>query len=132
VKEPVDADTSAMVLTLDSFLTFGDELRAKIIEEATSLAINDQNIEAEDRRHIIFCPIESLEEILTISTEDDLLATLKAARDEKYVGWRLREIHRNATARMETIEPKKYPFDLAGLLPWWTRFDEFKEVKDVE
>jgi hypothetical protein len=29
VKEPVGADTSAMVLTLDSFLTLSSELRAK-------------------------------------------------------------------------------------------------------
>ena len=87
-----------MVLTLDSFLMMDRELKAKIIEEATSLADEEGNITAEDRRHILFCPIHGLEEILCLSTEDAFLATLKAAREEKYVGWELREVHRDQAA----------------------------------
>jgi hypothetical protein len=132
VKEPVDADTSAMVLTLDSFLTMNRELKAKIIEEATSLAEKEGDIAAEDRRHIIFCPIQGLEEVLSLSTEDTLLTTLKVAREEKYIGLELREINREEAAGKEKIEPKKFPFKLDGLLPWWKRSDEFKEAKKAE
>src|SRR5260370_41781995 len=77
------ADTSAMVLTLDSFLMMSRELKAKIIEEAAALADKDGDIAVEDRRHIIFCAIDGLEEVLSISTEDRFLETLKAARDDK-------------------------------------------------
>ena len=132
LEEAVDAGASAMVLTLDSFLTMNRALKAKIIEEATSLADKEGNITAEDRRHILFCPIQGLEEILCRSTEDAFLATLKAAREEKYVGWELREVHRDQTAEKEPIEPKKFPFELDGLLPWWKRANESNEVKEAE
>ena len=132
VKEPVDADTSAMVLTLDSFLTMNRELKAKIIEEATSLAEKEGDIAAEDRRHIIFCPIHGLEEVLSFSNENSFLATLRAAREEKYIGWELRAINREEAAGMEKIEPKKFPFELEGLLPWWKRSNEFEDAKEAE
>jgi hypothetical protein len=49
------------------------------------------------------------------------LATLKAARDAKYIGWEFREINRAEAVGKEKIEPKKFPFELDGLLPWWRR-----------
>ena len=131
--EAVGADASAIVLTLDSFLTIGDELKAKIIEEATSLADKEGDITVEDRRHILFCPIQDLEAIISRSTEDAFLATLKAARDDKkYVGWGLREVHRDKNAEKEPIEPKQFPFKLDDLLPWWKRVDELNEAKEPD
>jgi hypothetical protein len=132
LKEPVEADASAMVLTLDSFLTVNRALKAKIIEEATSLAEKEGDIATEDRRQIIFCPIQALEEVISLSNEDSFLATLKAAREEEYIGWELPEINRREAAGKEEIEPKKFPFELDGLLPWWRRANEFKEAKDSE
>jgi hypothetical protein len=125
VKEPVDADTAAMVLTLDSFLTMGGELKAKVIEEATSLANKEGDIVAEDRRQVIFCPIDALEGVLSTSTEHSFLETLKAALREEYNGWQLREISRNEAAGKDKIEPKKFPFELGGLLPWWKRSKDY-------
>jgi hypothetical protein len=127
VKEAIDADTSAMVLTLDSFLTTNRELKAKIVEEATFLAEREGNISAEDRRQIIFCPITGLEEVLSRSTEDGFLVTLKAAREDKYLGWELSNINREEAAGNK-IEPRKFPFKLDDLLPWWRRSSAFKEA----
>lgn len=132
VKEPVDAETSAMVLTLDSFLKMNRELKAKVIEEATSLAEKEGDIAAEDRRRVVFCPMHGLEEVVSLSTEDSFLATLKAAQEEKYIGWELREITREEKTGKEKIEPKKFPFELDGLLPWWKRSHQLKEAKDLE
>ena len=128
VKELVDADTSAMVLTLDSFTTMNRELKAKVIEEANSIAEMEGDIAAEDRRHIIFCTIQGLEEILSRCTEEAFLATLNATRKEKYLGWELPQINQEEAAGKEKIEPKKFPFELDGLLPWWTQFNELKEA----
>jgi hypothetical protein len=130
LEETVDADSSAMVLTLDSFVTINHELKARIIEEATSLADKEGNIMAGDRRHILFCPIQGLEEVLCRSTEDTFLATLKAAREEKYAGWELTGVHRDQTAEKEPIGPKQFPFKLNGLLPWWKRINEFNQTKE--
>jgi hypothetical protein len=129
-QEAVDADVPAMVLTLDSFLTMDHELRTKIIQEAASLADKEGNILSEDRRHVFFCPVQGLEEILSRATEDTFLATLKVAREEKYLGWDLRDIHRDQTAGKDPIEPKKFPFELGTLLPWWNRFHDSKETKE--
>ena len=84
-----------------------------------------------DRRHIIFCPIQGLEAVLSLSTEDRFLATIMAAREEKYVGWELREIHRKEQEAVEkaNTEPKEFPFELDELLPWWKRTNEFEEAK---
>jgi hypothetical protein len=129
LEEAVDADSSAMVLTLDSFLMMDRELKAKIIEEATSLANEEGNIAAEDRRHVLFCPIQGLEEILCLSTEDDFLAALKTAREEKYADWELHNVHRDRTAEKDPMEPKQFPFELDSVLPWWKRSDEFNKSK---
>ena len=81
---------------------------------------------------MVFCPIQGLEEILCRSTEDAFLATLKAARQEKYVGWELREVHRDQAAENELMEPRQFPFRLDGLLPWWDRANEFNEANEAE
>jgi hypothetical protein len=77
----------ALVVTLDSFLTMNRELRAKVIEEANALADKQEGIIDDDRRAIIFCPVAGLEEVVSRTDEDGFLAYLKAARDQKYVGW---------------------------------------------
>jgi hypothetical protein len=99
LEEAVDADASAMVVTLESFFPINRELREKIIEEAISFANKEGNITAEDRRHILFCPIYGLKEILCRSTEETFLSTLTAAREAKYVGWELHDVHRDQIAQ---------------------------------
>ena len=118
-------------LTLDSFTTLDRELKTKIIEEKNSVAETEEEIVAEDRRHIIFCSIEGLEEVLSRCTEDALLATLTAARKEKYVGWELPQINQEEVAGKK-IKPKKFPFELDGLLPWWKEFDELEDAYEED
>lgn len=130
IAETVDVDTAAIVLTLDTFMTMNRELKAKIIAEANAMADKEEDISVQDRRHIIFCPIVGLEEILSVSTEDDFLASLRAARAEKYVGWEFREINRDELKHKERIEQKKFPFELDGLLPWWDRVKDIREKKE--
>jgi hypothetical protein len=85
--EKVDADTAAMVVTLDSFYTINFQLKEKIISEANALADKEEDIIADDRRTIIFCPIEQLEPIVSRTNEDGFLALLKTSREQKYAGW---------------------------------------------
>jgi hypothetical protein len=120
VKEKLTAEAYAMVLTLDTFLTLNHELLANVLKEANNRADKEQGILTEDRRPVVFCSIQDLESILSIATEDTFLAALKAAQDEKFLGWRLREIHRDTAAEKDR-EQKKYPFTLDKVLPWWGR-----------
>jgi len=131
VKETIDADTAAMVLTLDTFMTMDRGLKDTIIAEAIALADKEGDISADDRRHIIFCSIYSLEVVVSTSTEDIFLASLKAARQEKYIGWEFQEISREEARDKEKIEQKKYPFGLDEVLPWWKRTHDVVEKKNV-
>jgi hypothetical protein len=126
--EVVDADTSAIVLTLDSFHTIDDALRAKIIKEANSRADKDGNIVEADRRIVVFCTIEDLEAVVCASTEDGFIATLKATREKKYTNWELGAVHRDQETGL--VEPKPYPFKWDELLPWWERAKEFERSKE--
>lgn len=129
VEELVDAGTAAMVLTLDSFMTMNKDLKAKVVKEADVLADKEEGITAEDRRHVIFCPIQGLEEVVSITNEDGFLKALKATREEKYDGWEFRELSRDALKDEEKIEQKKFPFELDGLLPWWKRISEVRAAR---
>lgn len=111
--------TYAMVITLDPFAMMDRALRASIFQEASNLADQEGDIIGEDRRHVIICPISELEVVLQTSNEDILLASLQAAQREQYVGWQLREIHRDTEGARQFGPARAFPFDLGELLPWW-------------
>jgi len=123
VKEDLTVDCHAIVFTLDSFMQMARDPRNKIFAEANALADEDGSITLEDRKLVVICPIYDLEAILTRSTEDSFLSSLKASREEKYQGWMLREIHRDAGSAEKFGKPKPYPFAMEKVLPWWSRFD---------
>ncbi|GKX33723.1 MAG: hypothetical protein MnENMB40S_13410 [Rhizobiaceae bacterium MnEN-MB40S] len=121
IDESIDPEASAMVLTLDSFLTLSRKLKADILREANLLADKDGSIVDEDRRQVVFCSIQTLEEILSISNESEFLDTLKAARQEKYDGWEISSIYRDQSSGSRQSTQKPFPFALDDLLPWWER-----------
>jgi hypothetical protein len=125
-KDALADDAYPMVITLDSFIMMSPQLSASILREATRLADEEGDITPEDRRYIIYCPIQALEEVLQRGNRDTLLAALKAAGEEKYKGWMFREVFRAITKDMELGSPQKFPFDLDPVLPWW------KNVRNLE
>lgn len=130
VKEPVDNDTAAVVLTLEAFGLMDQGLKGKIIEEAGLLADKEGNIVPEDRRHIVFCPINGLEPVLVRSSEDSFLNALRATREEKYIGWELVSVSKKEAEGKEKIDRKKFPFELHDLLPWWKRVDDLRKAQE--
>ena len=112
-------------------MQMGRDPQNKVFAEANALADEDGNISAEDRKPVVICPIYDLEFILSRATEDSLLASLKASNEEKYQEWMLRDVHRDTGAAKEFGKPKPYPFNLEGVLPWWSRFDELSEEEDA-
>ncbi|MFZ0457133.1 MAG: hypothetical protein WAM17_01545 [Rhodoplanes sp.] len=131
LEEHLAADCHAVVFTLEPFLQMGRDPQNKVFAEANALADEDGNIAPEDRKLVVICPIYDLEFILSRATEDSLLASLKASNEEKYQRWMLREVHRDTGAAKEFGKPKRYPFDMRNVLPWWTRFDEFNDQEDA-
>ena len=43
----------------------------------------------------------------------------------------LSEVHRDTGAVEEFGKPKRYPFDIKNVLPWWSRFDELSDEEDT-
>ena len=124
-KDALADDAYPMVVTLDSFFMMSPQLSASILAEANRLADEEGHILPEDRRYIIYCPIQALEEILQRGNRDTLLTALKAASEENYKGWMLREVFRAVTKDAD-LEPQKYPFDFAPILPWWDNLDKIE------
>jgi len=118
-KDALADDAYPMVVTLDSFFMMSPQLSASILDEANRLADEEGGLTPEDRRYIIYCPIQALEEVLQRCNRDTLLAALKAAAEEKYKGWMFPEVFRAITKDMDLGPPQKFPFDLDPVLPWW-------------
>ena len=132
VEEDLAADCHAVVVTLDPFMQISRDPQNKVFAEANALADEDGNITPEDRKFVVICPIYDLESILSRATEDSLLASLKASSEEKYQkNWMLSNVHRDTGAAKEFGKPKRYPFDMENVLPWWTRFGELDDDEDA-
>jgi hypothetical protein len=122
IAEKVRPDVHALVLTLDPWLVMAADLREKVIETATNIAKQkDPGIIAEDRRKVVFCSIEELESMLARGDEDSFLSALSAAREDQFKGWALPAVQRQV--QKEQGEPRKFPFDLGEVLPWWRKTD---------
>jgi hypothetical protein len=123
----VAPDATAVVLTMEPWTQMSGELRELVIAEANEMAADKEpDMTEEDKRRPVFCPIQDLDELLAISTEDQLLQTLQMASEEKYLSWGARQL-RKKIAPEDTRKP--VPFDLGELLPWWKCIEERKEAR---
>ncbi len=129
--DDVADDCCAMVITLDTFMPIARDLNNKVLADANALADEDGGIAPEDRKHVVICPIRDLESILSRATESSLLASLKASGEEKYQDWMLYNVHRDTGAAKEFGKPKRFPFDLENVLPWWGRLNELKKREET-
>jgi hypothetical protein len=126
-KDALADDAYPTLITLDSFSMMSPQLSASILDEANRLADEEGDITLEDRRYIIYCPIQELEEVLQRGNRDTLFAALKAAGEEKYKGWMFRDVFRAITKDMDLGPPQKFPFDLAPFLPWWENINKLED-----
>lgn len=114
----VAPNASAVVLTMDAWTQVSQELREIVIAEAGAIAAaKEPEMSEEDKRQPVFCPIEELDDLLTSSTEEQLLASFRAATEDRYQGWNIREVRNSAVPKLE--KRKAFAFDLDELLPWW-------------
>src|ERR1700733_13439507 len=131
VEEDLAADCHPVVVTLDPFMQISRDPQNKVFAEANALADEDGNIAPQDRKLVIICPIYDLEFILSRATEDSLLASLNASNEQKYQGWMLSNVHSDTGAAKEFGKPRRYPFHIEKVLPWWTRFGEIDDEEDA-
>jgi hypothetical protein len=123
-------DAAAIVLTMEAWTQMAGPLRKRITDAADAMAkAKDHEITEEDKRTPIFCPIQDLDELLMVSTEDELLQTFRTAVEEKYLGWGARSVRSQIAA--ETEKRKDLPFKLSDVLPWWDKIGEARGARDA-
>ncbi|MEI9409913.1 hypothetical protein [Mesorhizobium salmacidum] len=114
----VTPDAPAIVLTMDAWGQVSRELRDTVVAEAEKIAAaKEPEITEEDKRRPVFCPIQELDDMLTVSNEEQLLAAFRAATDVYYQGWNIGHVRSDAVPELET--EKSFLFDLGEFLPWW-------------
>ena len=121
---PVSPNAYAVVLTLDDWLVMAPELQVEVINAATKLLASteeDAQIMAEDRKAPIFCTIEDLELTLSHNDENGTMIALAASLTPQHRHWQLHSIARDLG--LQVAEQRGYPFDLGGVIPWWTRIE---------
>lgn len=110
-------DVTGVILTLDSWTQMGGKLRDKLIAEAKVYsAQKDSSITEADMRMPVFCPIQELDDILSISSADQLLETFRRMTEIDSLGWNIRQKRDEVGPRQEA---KSYPFDPGELMPVW-------------
>lgn len=120
----VDPTTAGILLTLDNWTTMSGELQTELLGLARERsAAQHPEVLDEDRRRIVFCSVEELEQTLAGANEDQFLADLRLSVEDRYAGWILLNVHRDAFGEPKAM--RLYPFNdrLGDVLPWWDELD---------
>lgn len=117
LKHDVAEDATGVILTLDSWTQMGGKLRDKLIAEAKVYsAKKDSSIKEADMRTPVFCPIQELDDILSVSDAGQILATFRRMTEIDSLSWNVRQKRDEVGPRLPA---KKYPFDPGELMPLW-------------
>lgn len=120
----IDNATAGVLLTLDNWTSMSSELQRQLIQIA-GVRVGERypEITPEDQRPIVFCSIEELEQTLAGADETQFLADLGLATEDRFAGWLLPNVHRDATG--DGLANRPYPFAdrLGEVLPWWDDLD---------
>jgi hypothetical protein len=113
---PVSDQAIGVVLTMDGWMQMAKGLRDAAIARARELAAPDANITDADMRRVVFASVQELNDTLAQTERSEFLAVLGHAITDKYDGYGLPEVARDCGVGLVR---KKYPMDVAALLPWW-------------
>lgn len=120
---PVAPDAIGIVHTLDQWLQMSAELYVQCVAAARAIVQEEgwDVIEA-DMRNVIVCPSLELEDTLSISDEEMLLATFRRLQREDRWGWSAYNVRRELGNLPDN--PKDFPFDMGDVMPWWRQHFE--------
>jgi hypothetical protein len=123
----IAANARCIILTMEPWMQSSSELQAEVFNRAKLSLSDEPDISEADMRPVIFCPIQNFIDVMSISTEEELLATFDNATLPQYAGWGIREIRRVTTER--TLA-KPFPLEIHGMLPWWKRYEEEEQIEN--
>lgn len=122
IDHDVAEDVTGVILTLDSWTQMGVNIREQLIAEAKVYsAKRDSLITDVDMKSPVFCPIQELDDILSISDADQLLATFRLMTEAEGLSWNIRQKRDQVGPR---LKHKPYPFHPGELMPMWAKLSE--------
>jgi hypothetical protein len=123
--EPVAANAHGVLLTMETWFAMAKELQAKAVEDARAKAAGDPNITDADMRPIVFCAVSELEDTLGWADEDSFLDLLKRSSEERFRGWSIMAVQREAQLQAQK-KWRKFPFSMEEVMPWWSKIEDTK------
>lgn len=122
LKHDLAEDVTGVILTLDPWTQTGGKLRDKLVSEAKVYSVSkDSSIVEADMRTPVFCPIQELDDILSVSNADQILATFQQMTEIDSFSWNVRQKRDEIGPRLAA---KPYPFDPGDLMPLWAITNE--------
>lgn len=115
--ETVAPDAYGVILTMDSWFHLEDNQLPALRAEAEALLVDEPDMLPEDKRDVIFCSIGELDDLLAVSTEDEVLETLAKTRLPEFRAWQLTTIRNPGYAL--TLPARKFPFKVGEVIPLW-------------
>lgn len=130
----VSTTAMGMLVTFDQWLMLGGSLENEVLRRANLLADNDPDIESVDRRKVIFCSIDEIEELFAATSESAVFSALRSTAESKFRGWRVPSILRDLGGFRD--DAVSFPFPMEEVLPWWpnlsARISELKKRRLAE
>jgi hypothetical protein len=115
----VHPDAVGIVLTMDPWLEISNH-RDRVFAEARKLSeAMDSEILEEDRRHVLFCPIDDYEITLQRASDESFLNAILASTKPEFNGWSLFNVHQQTTQNKDIRH--RYPFEarIGEINPGW-------------
>ncbi|MGZ2475520.1 hypothetical protein [Sinorhizobium medicae] len=120
--EKVAPDAHGIILTMENWFQI-DRLQLPALRaEAEALCADEPDMLPQDKRDVIFCSIEALDDVLAVSNEDEVLETFAKSRTPEYFGWSVSNV-RNPHDKEDLIR-KDYPFNIDEVLPLWSELPD--------
>lgn len=90
-------------------------LRDRVNQRARELAADHPDIEDADKRNVVFCAVQELNDVCAEVEFDELMAVMKQAVTSKYHGWSVLEVMRDSGVKRTK---KGFPMKVNELVPW--------------
>lgn len=113
--QAVSGTAIGVVLTMDAWMQMAGTLRDAVVQRALEMAQENPDITDEDRRDVVFCSVQELNDVCAEVEFDELMEVMKHAVTMKYHGWSMLEVMRDCGVKRIK---KGFPMKAGELVPW--------------
>ncbi|MEP9386012.1 hypothetical protein [Mesorhizobium sp. KR9-304] len=113
--QSVSATAIGVVLTMDAWMQMAGKLRDAVMQRARGMAQENPDITDQDKRNVVFCSVQELNDVCAEVEFDGLMEVMNHALTAKYHGWSILEVMRDCGVKRTK---KGFPMKAGDLVPW--------------